>query len=363
MFDKFDSYTFFPAQHWSHAWERQHELIYRLASVIGDKVHVFPPLGLVEYRIFSITFVNKVVNKLRKEKSFNNSNRKLDNMEFIHSLYIHKFDKLSTSINYHLLNSKFQLGQNNFFWATYINPVNYKFFKKSKFKVLDLAERRQVNDQLSDKMKELEKQAVAEADIVFVDNLVTLEDYKDLNSNIKYVPQGYDSQKIFLNTVKKGNKIGYIGHLHKHIDYDYLFKLIEENSDCEFLIVGGILDNKALKLNEYKNVVLTGQVPKDELQQYLEQMDYGLIPYKVNQFTEGVFPTKLFEYLGAGVPVISTPIPEVVNYRNDKYIFIEKTPKVIEYNVCLDGIEDFLKHHTWESRFNEYVESIKEVLV
>jgi len=40
----------------------------------------------------------------------------------------------------------------------------------------------------------------------------------------------------------------------------------------------------------------------------------GLIPFKVNALTKSVNPIKLREYLAAGLPVVSTPLPEVIGY-------------------------------------------------
>ena len=34
----------------------------------------------------------------------------------------------------------------------------------------------------------------------------------------------------------------------------------------------------------------------------------GIIPYHVNDYTAGVFPMKVYEYLGAGLPVVATPL-------------------------------------------------------
>lgn len=361
MLSGFSNYIFFPAQPWSHAWERQHEILFRLAGEIQKEIYIFPPLGLVEYNMFSKKTVEKIIKKIKKSKSLNNSRIKQDNMNFINSLYIHRFDTLSTKVNYELLNRKLRSSKGeNFFWSTYVNPTVYEFFKKSQFRILDLAERRQKNEHLSLKMKELEMKAVSEAELVIVDNLSTYEDYKHLSNNIVYIPQGYDSNLIKLPNEKKGNKIGYIGHLHAHINYDYLFKLIEINSDKDFLIVGGILDKRAEKLRKYKNVTLTGQVAKQELPKYLKEMKYGLIPYSVNEFTDGVFPTKLFEYLGAGVGVISTPLPEILQYQNSKNVFVESSPISIQHDLSLQGLKEFLIENTWEARFDKYIAEIGE---
>lgn len=358
---RFDSYTFFPAQHWSHNWERQHEIIYRFAQKIDQNINIIQPLGLVEYNFFSKDFFDKVIKKIKKTHSHNNKSKVLGNMKFISSFYLHKFDNFSSEVNFKLLNKKMsEVGNNNFFWGTYINPTVYKFFSKSTFKILDLAERRQSNNLLTKKIKRLEIKAVKEADIVIVDNLATFEDYKDLNSNIYYIPQGYDNSQITLNS-SFGSKIGYIGHLHKHINYEYLCKLIELNPEEEFLIVGPIIDTRANRLKKYKNVNLIGQVPKKDLSTFLRQMKYGLIPYQKTEFTKGVFPTKLFEYLGAGVPVISTSIPEVAQYSEKNYVKIMDIPTKINFQYEFnDELKDFLIHNTWDKRFEQYLRVISE---
>lgn len=361
MFEEFNSFTFFPAQPWSHSWERQHEIAYRIAKAIKKDVYILPPLGLVDYNIFSLEFIKKVINKGKLMRLKVNSNRILPNMKFVKSKYIHKFDSISTFVNFKVLSKKAKMNSNNFLWTTYVNPTVYEFIKRSKFSIIDIAERRQANNKLSSRIKELEKKAVSEASLVIVDNKITYEEYKDLTDRIYYIPQGYDNVQIRLSKDQYGKKVGYIGHLHNSIDYEYLFKLIEINNNMEFLIVGGILDETAQKLYEYKNVQMIGEVPKEELSKYLKEMKYGLIPYKLNEFTKGVFPTKLFEYLGAGVPVISTPIPEVSQFVNDKYIFLMDKPDKIKYSPNLQGIEGFLKENTWDSRFDKYLKCIEDV--
>jgi glycosyltransferase involved in cell wall biosynthesis len=40
----------------------------------------------------------------------------------------------------------------------------------------------------------------------------------------------------------------------------------------------------------------------------------GIIPFKINELTLNVNPIKLREYMSAGLPIVSTPLPEVCNY-------------------------------------------------
>jgi glycosyltransferase involved in cell wall biosynthesis len=46
----------------------------------------------------------------------------------------------------------------------------------------------------------------------------------------------------------------------------------------------------------------------------------GLIPYHLNAYTRGVSPLKTFEYLAAGLVVVSTPIPAVEPLDDDVFV-------------------------------------------
>lgn len=52
-----------------------------------------------------------------------------------------------------------------------------------------------------------------------------------------------------------------------------------------------------------------GMLPLEQLAGELAQASMGVIPYVLNDYTRGVSPLKTFEYLAAGLPVISTDIP------------------------------------------------------
>jgi glycosyltransferase involved in cell wall biosynthesis len=64
------------------------------------------------------------------------------------------------------------------------------------------------------------------------------------------------------------------------------------------------------------NVHLLGQKSHDELPAYCRGFDVGLIPYRIDSEVKFINPLKLREYLSAGVPVVSTSMPEVQPYAH-----------------------------------------------
>ena len=64
-------------------------------------------------------------------------------------------------------------------------------------------------------------------------------------------------------------------------------------------------------LEAIENVHLLGPRSYGDLPSVLRGAAAGLIPYALNDLTTGIFPMKVYEYLAAGLPVISTPLPSL----------------------------------------------------
>ena len=60
---------------------------------------------------------------------------------------------------------------------------------------------------------------------------------------------------------------------------------------------------------------LLGRKAHGDLPAYCKGIDVGLIPYRIDERMKFVNPIKLREYLSAGLPVVSTAVPEVRRYE------------------------------------------------
>jgi glycosyltransferase involved in cell wall biosynthesis len=62
----------------------------------------------------------------------------------------------------------------------------------------------------------------------------------------------------------------------------------------------------------------TGFVPYAEIARHLAGATVGIVPYEESTGTHCAFVAKIVEYLGAGLPVVSTPLNSARRYFSDE---------------------------------------------
>jgi glycosyltransferase involved in cell wall biosynthesis len=105
--------------------------------------------------------------------------------------------------------------------------------------------------------------------------------------------------------------LGYFGTLGAWVDFDLVGRLASQRPEWSFVFVGPGRPSSAARLGAFPNVQFLGPVPYDELPRYAAGFDVGLIPFKLNELTWHVHPIKALEYLAAGLPAVSTPLPDL----------------------------------------------------
>ena len=53
-------------------------------------------------------------------------------------------------------------------------------------------------------------------------------------------------------------------------------------------------------------MTFSGFVPPEELSEWLQEADVGVIAYDVSEFTNTTVSNKLFHYMAAGIPIVAT---------------------------------------------------------
>jgi len=187
------------------------------------------------------------------------------------------------------------------------------------------------------KLKRSEDKLINKSDVIFAQGDVLKEKCKKLNDNVHIFPFGVntevfsnlenDAQKAFedIKAIKKPI-VGYIGGIHRHIDFELLRFMACARPEWSIVLIGP-QQTDVSQISDLENVYLLGKKDLEDLPNYIKEFDAGIIPYKVSKYTATVYPTKLNEYHIMGKAVVATDLPEVTNAntRNGNLVLIAKT--------------------------------------
>jgi glycosyltransferase involved in cell wall biosynthesis len=166
--------------------------------------------------------------------------------------------------------------------------------------------------------------------------------------------------------------IGFYGEINDWLDLEMLAEAARMRPEWSFVLLGRI----AVEVGDIRfltglpNVHHLGQKKFVELPAYCAAFDAAVIPKKLNELTLNMNPLKLKEYLAAGVPVVSAPLPEVLVY-GDVVKFATTADELIKaaeewLKIDRKGLAPILSHRvaseSWDARVEEISRIIEEAL-
>ncbi len=113
-------------------------------------------------------------------------------------------------------------------------------------------------------------------------------------------------------------------------------------------------------LDGVENLALLGPRRYAELPRALRGADVGILPYRTDGPMRSVFPMKTFEYLAAGLPVVSTRLPALTDVPEIAFA-TSAQEMVVAIEAAMSDDDDerrarrsaFVRSHSWESRIEE----------
>ncbi len=108
--------------------------------------------------------------------------------------------------------------------------------------------------------------------------------------------------------------VGYVGLVDDYLAFDHLLAVANRLSQGSLVVVGGV--NTDVSALRHERIHMLGRRDFASIPSYVAAFDVCLIPFRITRLTMGVNPIKLREYLAAGRPVVSTPMPEVLPYAD-----------------------------------------------
>lgn len=216
-------------------------------------------------------------------------------------------------------------------------------------------------------IKESEQQLLNLADLVLTSSTGLFEEKKAVNDNTYLVPNGVETKYFNYNYIPvikpddipdSEKIIGYYGAISSWFDIELVRSLAVSLPEVAVVLIGEVSTDIS-HLSSLLNVTLLGEKPYHLLADYLYYFDLAIIPFIKNSLTLMSDPVKLYEYLAAGKPVLTTELPEVkkfkkqINIAKDKEDFISQAAELINNDISQDSREErynLIKNKTWLRR-------------
>jgi glycosyltransferase involved in cell wall biosynthesis len=225
-----------------------------------------------------------------------------------------------------------------------------------------------------------ERAMAARADLVFVSSRPLIEHMRRQGAaRVAYLPNVADVTRFdgaeelpepaLLASLSRPRLVFAGAVAAKKLDVELLTNLATSRPAWSIVLVGPVGEGDPRgdlgRLLELPNVHAVGPVSFEELPGWIGHADACLIPYAMNRYTASVFPMKVYEYLAAGRPVVSTPLPslegvEPIERASDWRGFAAAVERV------LDGPDErelrtaAARAHSWESRLAEIAQLVTE---
>lgn len=217
----------------------------------------------------------------------------------------------------------------------------------------------------STSLAELEQQLLRQSDLVIVSADRLYQSKKDTNPRTVLIRHGVDfdhfRKALDPETVVPAEirnlphpVIGFFGLIADWVDLELIAAVADKFSSGSVVLLGKATTSTSV-LEQVPNVHLLGHKPYASLPAYCKGFDVALMPFRINELTLNANPLKVREYLAAGLPVVSTAIPEVevlglCRIGHDRDSFIREVELALQDPGPTVARSESVRTESWEGR-------------
>ena len=226
-------------------------------------------------------------------------------------------------------------------------------------------------------LAELEQQLLRRADLVIVSADLLYESKSPFNPRTVIVRHGVDFEHfrkaLDPATVVPAEVaslprpvIGFFGLIADWVDLELMAHVAERYPGGSLVLLGKATTDTSV-LERLPNVHLLGRKTYESLPAYCKGFDVALMPFRINELTLNANPLKVREYLAAGLPVVSTAIPEVeglglCRIGRDRESFVREVEAALEDPGPSAARSEAVRGESWAARVDEIRRHMAEQL-
>lgn len=224
------------------------------------------------------------------------------------------------------------------------------------------------------RIAETEDETLARADLVVTTSQALYETKRRTRPDAVLVPHGVDYDH-FAGAWRRPPErpgdlaaiprpiLGFFGMIHHWIDAALLAEVARIRPHYSFVLLG----ERCVPTPQWDpqpNVYTLGRRSYESLPAYCAAFDAAVMPFIRSRMTRNINPIKMYEYLAAGLPVVSTSLPEAERFRGP--IRFGDTPERFAA-ACDEALDDpeprrtissTVRDHTWSSRVERLSEMV-----
>lgn len=172
----------------------------------------------------------------------------------------------------------------------------------------------------------LERDLMRRADVVFTGGQSLYRAKRGLHANVHAFPSSVDVAHFApARSARDGAgvapeiaalprpRIGWFGVIDERLDLALVEGVARARPGWQLVMIGPVVKIDAATLPRHDNVHWLGVRRYEALPAHLAGLDVGWMPFAINDATRFISPTKTPEFLAAGLPVVSTPVRDVVD--------------------------------------------------
>lgn len=218
-----------------------------------------------------------------------------------------------------------------------------------------------------DEVSAWEVELAAKADLVLATSISLWARMRLINRHTAYIPNAaylkdFENRPAEAEDLKAipRPRLLFVGFVGEWVDLELVRHVAKARPDWSLVMVGpGSVPSSVLP--QERNIFWLGQKLYTELGSYMCHCEVGIIPFKQTKLTRAVNPLKAHEYLAAGLPVVSTFLPDLllladpaVQVTNSYDAFVKAVDRALQERLKPQVAVD-IQFGSWDEKVEQFL--------